>query len=121
MESGAVESSTAVVKIDEEYTGPVYEEEMQLEDAIYRAGRNDSLPVLMVKMVKNHALIVSTYAYNLCEDHHYVREFCGCYRRVVAAPLPVGLTTCFTLQELVKNSLRTARSPMRGLQQFAVQ
>ncbi len=79
---------TQLGKMVEEYSGPIYGETLSVKDALDWVTHNDCLPVLMLEMVQMHALVMNAYEGHKRDNYHYVREFCGSYRRAVSALLP---------------------------------
>ncbi len=46
----------------------------------------------MLDMIQTYSLVYNTYPADKIEDRFYDREFVGCYKRLITAILPLGLT-----------------------------
>mgnify|MGYP000211331175 FL=1 len=90
-----------------------YQVNMSNADAATWAGLNESLPILMVEMAQASTLVEHAIS-GTKEIEDYVREFCGCYRRLITTLERNGMTRGMTLREIVKSSLRAAKAYARS-------
>ena len=109
-----------LMKMCPHYENLKYQVNMSNADAATWAGFNDSLPILMVEMAQACTLVEHSIIGDK-EDHDYVREFCGCYRRVVTTLARNGMTRGMTLREIVRSSLRAAKAYSRSSTDCAAQ
>jgi hypothetical protein len=103
-----------------QYQGSRYVDTCTVEQTKTWIHSNTDLPCLMTEMILVHATLFEIYPVerrHLLEQHYYVRDFSGSYKRVVHAVLALGGTRAtrgMSLREMLQVSLRAASSYCRS-------